>query len=71
MSIATVYFKAGASTTVEVEVDRGSMNDEELRDALIDAAYNALDTGQCNHCAARVDLGDFEVDDEEPLDITP
>ena len=71
MSTATVYFKAGAFTTVTVEVDQGSIDNEELRDALIDAAYNALDTTLCHQCAGKVEIGDFEMDDAEPLDITP
>ena len=47
------------------------MDNEELRDALIDAAYNALDTTLCHQCAGKVEIGDFEMDDAEPLDITP
>lgn len=72
VSTAEVSFKAAAFTTVTVEVNRGSMDDAELQDALIDAAYNALNTRTlCNRCADKVELGDFEMDDTEPLDITP
>ena len=70
MSRATVYFVAGASAMVDVEIEQGDMDDGELRDALLEAAYEALDTTLCNHCAGHVDLGDFEVE-AEPFEITP
>lgn len=65
MAKGRFYFKAWASSSVEVELDQGDMSDEGFSDTLLEKAYDGLDTGLCHQCARHVDLGDFFWDEEE------
>ena len=67
MPKATFYFTSGASTSVEVEFDKDSIDLEGMTDDLLDKAYDALDTTLCHHCAGHIDVGDFEWDGQDPV----
>ncbi|EFC80166.1 hypothetical protein [Parafrankia sp. EUN1f] len=52
-----VVFTTTASALVKVEAD----SPEEAREK----APAELDTGLCHHCARRIELGDFEYDEDD------
>ncbi|WP_446224952.1 hypothetical protein ACTWPB_07495 [Nocardia sp. IBHARD005] len=53
-----INFTTGASTAVDVP------NTGQTRDEAIEQAYADLDTGLCHHCSSKVELGDFEAEED-------
>lgn len=54
-----ITFITGASTVVDVP-DTG-----QTREEAIEQAYDHLDTGLCHHCSSKVELGDFEAEEDQ------
>ncbi|MFD3594344.1 hypothetical protein ACFWU5_16595 [Nocardia sp. NPDC058640] len=53
-----ITFLASASTTVRIP------NTGQSREEAIEDAYADLDTGLCWQCASKVELGDFEAEED-------
>ena len=69
MPDAVVHLTTTASMTVRVTVPDG-LDEQETRDAAIEAAYNLAPGGVCAQCAGwdkpwSLDLGEWELGDAE------
>lgn len=60
-----VYMTTTATRVVEVAVDVDGMDDDEINEAVREAAYNEAYVSLCHHCAGQIDLGDFEIGDDD------